>query len=36
MLSRFHVVLELNIWTVGRTDRQICYITIAREYADAR
>jgi len=33
MLSRFHMVPERN----GRTDdRQICYINIARQYADAR
>jgi len=32
MLSRFHTVPERN----GRTDRQICYINIARQYADAR
>ena len=32
MLSRFHLVPERN----GRTDRQICYINIARQYADAR
>jgi len=32
MLSRFHMVLERN----GRTDRQICYINIARQYTDAR
>jgi len=32
MLSRFHLVPERN----GRTDRQICYINNARQYADAR
>ena len=32
MLSRFHPVPDCN----GRTDRQICYINIARKYADAR
>jgi len=32
ILSRFHMVPERN----GRTDRQICYINIARQYADAR
>jgi len=32
MLSRFHLVPERN----GQTDRQICYINIARQYADAR
>ena len=31
MLSRFHLVPERN----GQTDRQICYINIARQYADA-
>jgi len=35
MLSRFHLVPERNGQTDGRTDRQICYINIAREYADA-
>ena len=32
MLSRFHLIPERN----GRTDGQICYINIARQYADAR
>jgi len=36
MLSRFHLVPERNGRTDGRTDRQICFINIAREYADAR
>ena len=40
MLSRFHLVLERNgqtdRQTDGQTDRQICYINIARQYADAR
>jgi len=39
MLSRFHLIPEHNGWTDGRTDRpsgQICYINIARQYADAR
>ena len=40
MLSRFHLVPERNgqtdRQTVGRTDRHICYINIARQYADAR
>ena len=36
MLSRFHLVPERNGQTAGRTDRQICYINIARQYADAR
>ena len=31
MLSRFHLLR-----TDGRTDRQIRYINIARQYADAR
>jgi len=36
ILSRFYVVPERNGQTDGRTDRQICYINIARQYADAR
>jgi len=32
MLSRFHLIPERN----GQTDRQICYINIERQYADAR
>ena len=40
MLSRFHLVPERNGLTDrrtdARTDRQICYINIARQYADAR
>jgi len=40
MLSRFHLVPERNGQTDGRTDgqtdRQICYINIALQYADAR
>jgi len=32
MLSRFNLIPERN----GRTDGQICYIKIARQYADAR
>ena len=39
MLSRFHLVGYRNVTdrqTDGRTDRQICYINIARQYADAR
>jgi len=32
MLSRFHLIPERN----GQTDGQICYINIARHYADAR
>ena len=36
MLSRFHQVPERNGQTDGQTDRQICYINIACQYADAR
>ena len=40
MLSRFHQIPERNGRTDGRTDvltdGQICYINIARQYADAR
>ena len=40
MLSCFHLVPERNGQTDRRTDRQterqICYINIARQYADAR
>ena len=36
MLSRFYLVPERNGRTDGRTDRQICYMNIARKYADAR
>ena len=36
MLSRFHLILEGNGQTDGETDGQICYINIARQYADAR
>jgi len=39
-LSRFHTIPERNGRTDGQTDRQtdrqICYINIARQYADAR
>jgi len=35
-LSRFHLVPKRNGRTDGLTDRQICYISIARQYADAR
>jgi len=35
MLSRFHLVPERNGRTDRRTDEQICYINIARQYADA-
>ena len=31
LLSRFHLVPERN----GQTDRQICYINIARQYVEA-
>ena len=34
--SRFHLVPERNGQTDRQTDRQICYINIARQYADAR
>ena len=37
MLNRLHLILERNgQLTDGRTDGQICYINIARQYADAR
>jgi len=36
MLSRFNLIPERNGRTDGRTDRQICYSNIARQYADAR
>ena len=36
MLSRFNLILERNGQTDGRTDGQICFINIARQYADAR
>ena len=36
MLSRFHLIPERHGQTDGLTDRQICYINIARQYADAR
>ena len=32
MLSRFHLVPERNGQTDERTDRQICYINIVRQY----
>jgi len=32
MLSHFHLIQE----RYGRTDRQICYINIAHQYADTR
>jgi len=35
MLSRFHLILE-RYGQTRRTDGQICYINIARQYADAR
>jgi len=40
MLSRFHLIPDRNgqsgRWADGQTDGQICYINIARQYADAR
>jgi len=40
MLSRFHLIPERYGQTDGQTDKQtdghICYINIARQYADAR
>ena len=36
MLSHFHLIPERFGRTDGRTDGQICYINIARQYADAR
>ena len=40
MLSRFHLIPERYVRTDGQkgrqTDGQICYINIARQYADAR
>jgi len=36
MLSRFHLILERHRQTDRQTDEQICYINIARQYADAR
>ena len=40
MLSRFHLIPErygrTDRQTDGETDGQICYINIARQYADAR
>jgi len=40
MLSRFHLIPERYGQTDRQTDRQtdgqICYINIARQYADAR
>ena len=35
-LSRFHLIPERYGRTDRRTDGQICYIHIARQYADAR
>jgi len=35
MLSRFHLIPERNGRTDRLTDGQICYINIARQYADA-
>ena len=36
MLGRFHLIPERNGRTDRRTDGQISYINIARQYADAR
>jgi len=36
ILSRFHLILEQYGQMDRQTDRQICYIIIARQYADAR
>ena len=36
MLSRFHLIPERYGLTDGQTDGQMCYINIARQYADAR
>jgi len=36
MLSRFYLIPERYGRTDRRTDGQICYINIARQYADAR
>ena len=36
ILIRFHTIPERNGRTGRRTDRQICYINIARQCADAR
>jgi len=36
MLSRFHLIPERYRQTGGQTDGQICYINIARQYADAQ
>ena len=36
MLSHFNLIPERNGRTDRRTDGQICYINIARQYADAR
>ena len=35
MLSRFYLIPERNGQTDGQKDRQICYVNIARQYADA-
>jgi len=36
MLGRFHLIPERYGRTDGQTDGHICYINIARQYADAR
>jgi len=35
MLSHFHLIQERHGQMDGRTDRQICYIIITRQCADA-
>jgi len=36
MLSRFHLIPERNGQADRQIDGRICYINIARQYADAR
>jgi len=36
MLRRFHLIPERYGQTDGQRDMQICYINIARQFADAR
>ena len=36
MLSRFHLIRERYGRTDGQTDGHICYINIARQYANTR
>jgi len=33
-LSRFHLIAVRYGRTDGQTDRQVCYINVARQYAD--